>query len=350
MRGGEKVLEALCELYPQADIYTHVYDPKNISSTIKKHQIKTTFIQHLPRASKWYQNYLPLMPLALWFLNLRKYDLVISSESGPAKGVRLNEKATYICYCHSPMRYVWDLFDEYYRSVGLFKKLMMIICMKPLRIWDRWTSKRVNQFIANSTIVQKRILDCYGRDSVVIHPPVDVYHFNIEESVGDYYLLFGQLIQYKRPDLAIEAFNESARKLVVIGQGGMLEALKKLAKSNIQFLGRLDDDEIRGYLTHCRALIFPGLEDFGIVPVEVMACGRPVIAYGKGGVLDTVVNGKTGIYFQEQTAQCLNEAIDQFEQSINQFNPQEIRKWTYKFSKKQFQYQFRELVSRLIKN
>ncbi len=350
MRGGEKVLEALCELYPQADIYTHVYDPKNISSTIKQHQIKTTFIQRLPRAIQWYQNYLPLMPIALRFLNLKKYDLVISSESGPAKGVRLNEDAMYVCYCHSPMRYVWDLFDEYYRSVGLFKKLMMLLCMKPLRIWDRWTSKRVNQFVANSTTVQKRIFDCYQRDSVVIHPPVDIDHFQIQQSMGDYYLLFGQLIQYKRPDLAIEAFNQSGRKLVVIGQGGMLEALKKKAKPNIQFLGRLDDDQIRGYLASCKALIFPGLEDFGIVPVEVMACGRPVIAYGKGGVLDTVVNGKTGIYFETQTAQALNDAIEHFEKSPNQFNPQAIREWTYKFSKEQFQSQFKELIGTLIKN
>lgn len=350
MRGGEKVLEALCELYPQADIYTHVYDPENISETIKKHQIKTTFIQRLPRATKWYQNYLPLMPIALRFLNLKKYDLVISSESGPAKGVRLSKGAMYICYCHSPMRYVWDLFDEYFRSVGLFKKIMMLLCMKPLRIWDRWTSKRVNQFVANSTTVQKRIFDCYQRDSVVIHPPVDIGYFQIEEPIDDYYLLFGQLIQYKRPDLAIQAFNQSGRKLVVIGQGSMHEGLKKLAKPNIQFLGRLDDGAIKGYLAHCKALIFPGLEDFGIVPVEVMACGRPVIAYGQGGVLDTVVDGKTGIYFREQTAQSLNAAIDQYEKSLSQFNSQAIREWTHKFSKEQFQSQFKELADQLLKS
>lgn len=350
MRGGEKVLEALCELYPDADIYTHVYDSSAISETIKRHRIKTSFIQRLPNAVAWYQNYLPLMPLALRFLNLKQYDLVISAESGPSKGVRLSKNALFICYCHSPMRYVWDLFDEYFRSVGLFKKMMMLICMKPLRIWDRWTSKRVNQFVANSTTVQKRILDCYQRDSVVIHPPVDIDYFQIQEPVSDYYLLFGQLIQYKRPDLAIEAFNQSGRKLVVIGQGGMLEGLKKLAKPNIQFLGRLDDVAIKRYLAHCKALVFPGLEDFGIVPVEVMACGRPAIAFGQGGVLDTVVDGKTGIYFREQTAQSLNEAIDQYEKSLNQFNPQAIREWTYKFSKNQFQNKFEELVDRLIKN
>jgi glycosyltransferase involved in cell wall biosynthesis len=348
MRGGEKVLEALCKLYPQADIYTHVYDPENISEAIKKHQIKTTFIQRLPRAIKWYQNYLPLMPLALWFLNLKKYDLVISSESGPAKGVQLNKEAMYICYCHSPMRYVWDLFDEYFRSVGLFKRMMMLICTKPLRIWDRWTSRRVNQFIANSTTVQKRILECYQRDSVVIHPPVDIDSFGIQGAIGDYYLLFGQLIQYKRPDLAVEAFNHSGRKLIVIGQGGMLDSLRKLAKPNVQFLGRLDDVAIKGYLAHCRALIFPGLEDFGIVPVEVMACGRPVIAFGQGGVLDTVINEKTGVYFKKQTVQSLNEAIDQYEKVSNQFNPEAIREWAHNFSKEKFQSQFKELTDRLM--
>ncbi|QWD33997.1 glycosyltransferase family 4 protein [Polynucleobacter paneuropaeus] len=347
MRGGEKVLEALCELYPDADIYTHVYDSSAISEMIKRHRIKTSFIQRLPNAVAWYQNYLPLMPLALRFLNLKQYDLVISAESGPSKGVRLSKNALFICYCHSPMRYVWDLFDEYYRSVGLFKKGMMLLCMKPLRIWDRWTAQRVDQFVANSTTVQRRIQNCYGRESIVIHPPVDLEAFQISSKADDYYLLFGQVIQYKRPDLAIEAFNASGRKLIVVGQGNMLKDLKKIAKSNIQFMGRLEDSQIQKLVSQCKALIFPGLEDFGIIPVEVMSSGRPVIAYGQGGVLDTVMDGETGIFFADQTVASLNAAIDQYENTADQFIPEIIKTSTEKFSKMQFKLKFTDLVKSL---
>lgn len=347
MRGGEKVLEALCELYPEADIYTHVYDPRNISETIKRHHIKTSFIQRLPNAIAWYQNYLPLMPFALRFFNLKQYDLVISAESGPSKGMRLSKNALHICYCHSPMRYVWDLFDEYFRSVGLFKKGMMLLCMKPLRIWDRWTAKRVDQFIANSTTVQRRIRDCYGRESIVIHPPVDLEAFQISSKVDDYYLLFGQVIQYKRPDLAIKAFNASGRKLIVVGQGNMLNDLMKIAKPNIQFMGRLEDSQIQRLVSQCKALIFPGLEDFGIIPVEVMSSGRPVIAYGQGGVLDTVIDGQTGIFFSEQTVASLNAAIDKYEKTGDQFIPKNIQASTEKFSKAQFKTQFTDLIKKL---
>lgn len=349
MRGGEKVLEALCELYPQADIYTHVYDPENISEAIKKHQIKTTFIQRLPKAIKWYQNYLPLMPIALWFLNLKKYDLVIGLESGPTKGVRVSKNALVINCCFTPMRYIWDLFDEYFSSVGAFKKLMMLLCVGPLRIWDKQSSKRVDQFISISKIVQERVKNCYGRESVIIYPPVEVDSFAIASKVDDYYLMFGQLVSYKKPQLAVEAFNQSGKKLIVIGQGEQLARLKKMANSNIQFLGRLDDAEIKDFLAGCKALIFPGLEDFGIVPVEAMASGRPVIAYGKGGALDTVVDGKTGVYFHEQTVDSLNQAIEQFERNTSQFNSEEIRNWSRKFSKDQFKKQFKELVDRLMK-
>ncbi|MBU3593265.1 glycosyltransferase [Polynucleobacter sp. 71A-WALBACH] len=348
MRGGEKVLEALCELYPQADIYTHVYDPENISEAIKKHHITTTFIQKLPKAIQWYQNYLPLMPFALWFLNLKNYDLVIGLESGPTKGARLSKNAICINCCFTPMRYIWDLFDEYYASVGIFKKLMMLLCVKPLRWWDVFTSKRVDLFISISTIVKKRVKNCYGRDSVIIYPPVEVDSFKISPNIGDYYLMFGQLVSYKRPQLAVEAFNASGKKLIVIGQGELLGGLKKIAQPNIEFLGRLDDDSIRSYLSNCKALIFPGLEDFGIVPVEAMASGRPVIAYGQGGALDTVVDGKTGVFFQEQTVHGLNQAIETFEKNARQYKPIEIREWARKFSKEHFQHQFLELVKPLL--
>lgn len=350
MRGGEKVLESLCEIYPHADIYTHVYDPNNISLTIKKHQIKTTFIQALPNSRRWYQNYLPLMPFALWLLNLKKYDLVISLESGPSKGVRVNPLAVHICCCFTPMRYVWDLFDEYFQGASLLKKIAMIFLIKPLRIWDKASAKGVTQFVAIAEIVKSRIRKTYDRDAVIIYPPVDIDGFNISPVVDDFYLLFGQLVSYKKPRLAIEAFNQSGRRLVVIGQGELLDDLKKIAKPNIQFLGRLSDAEIKRYLSTCKALVFPGLEDFGIVPVEVMASGRPVIAFAEGGALDTVVSGKTGVFFEEQTVNALNEAIDWFESHQKQFNSIDIKEWTKKFSKENFKKQFQAFASQLLQN
>lgn len=349
MRGGEKVLEALCEMYPEADIYTHVYEPVNISPTIKKHRIQTTFIQLLPNARKWYQNYLPLMPFALWMLNLKKYDLVISLESGPAKGVRVSKSAIHICCCFTPMRYIWDMFDEYYHSASFFKKVAMLLLVKPLRIWDQASAKGVTQFIAIAGIVKSRIFQCYNRDSIIIYPPVAIDSFTISQAIGDFYLMFGQLVSYKKPQLAVEAFNQSGKKLIVIGQGELLDELKKMARPNIQFLGRLDDGQIKQYLSTCKALIFPGLEDFGIVPVEAMASGRPVIAYGQGGALDTVVDGKTGIYFQEQTVQSLNQAIEAFELNPDKFSPIEIKGWTGKFSKEHFKQQFQDCVDALIR-
>jgi glycosyltransferase involved in cell wall biosynthesis len=350
MRGGEKVLEALCELYPEADIFTHVYDSTNISSLIKKHHIQTTFIQSLPNARKWYQNYLPLMPFALRLLNLKKYDLIISLESGPAKAVKVGPNTLHICCCFTPMRYLWDLYDEYYESARWFKKIAMVLLLKPLRIWDKASAKGVDQFIAISEIVKTRIKQTYGRDSIIIYPPVDVESFKVSEEIGDFYLLFGQLVSYKKPQLAVEAFNQSGKKLIVIGQGELLADLQKVAKPNIQFLGRLDTADIKCYLSSCRALIFPGLEDFGIVPVEVMASGRPVIAYGQGGALDTVIDGRTGLYFTEQTIESLNDAVERYEAQSEEFGPLVIKEWTKKFSKAHFKHQFTKCVSRLTDN
>lgn len=350
MRGGEKVLEALCELYPQADIYTHVYDAEHISPIINKHHIKTTFIQSLPNARRWYQNYLPLMPFALWLLNLKKYDLVISLESGPAKAVRVSPSAVHICCCLTPMRYVWDLFNEYFQGANLFKKIAMLLLIKPLQIWDKASAKGVTQFVAISEIVKSRILKTYDRNSVIIHPPVDTDTFAIAPIIGDFYLMFGQLVGYKKPKLAVEAFNQSGKKLIVIGQGELLSDLQNIAKPNIQFLGRLSDEEIRRYLSTCQALIFPGLEDFGIVPVEVMASGRPVIAYGQGGALDTVVDKKTGVFFEEQTVDSLNEAIQWFEMHRDEFDPAEIKEWTTKFSRENFKKQFHDFANELLVN
>ena len=318
MRGGERVLEALCRMYPQADIFTHVYDPERISETIKAHKITTTFIQRLPKAKRWYKAYLPLMPLALEQLDLTGYDLVISSESGPAKGVVAAPDAAHICYCHSPMRYVWDMYPQYTRGAGLFKRLLMAPLIHYLKMWDRSTAAGVDAFAANSSFIARRIERCWRREAEVIAPPVDVDAF-APAQVGqreDFYLLFGQLVDYKRADLAVRAFSRAGapqRRLVVIGEGEQMALLKKLAGPNVSLLGHQPMSVVRDHLSRCRALIFPGLEDFGIVPVEALACGAPVIAYGRGGVLDSLEDGVTGVFFHEQTEEALLDAMARFE-------------------------------------
>ena len=318
MRGGERVLEALCRMYPQADIFTHVYDPAHISETIKAHRVTTTFIQRLPRAARWYKGYLPLMPMALEQLDLTGYDLVISSESGPAKGVVAAPDAAHICYCHSPMRYVWDMYPQYTRGANLIKRLAMAPLIHYLKMWDRSTAAGVDAFAANSSFIARRIERCWRREAEVIPPPVDVDAFALgpADKREDFYLLFGQLVDYKRADLAVRAFSRaggSKRRLVVIGEGEQMPLLKKLAGSNVSLLGRQPLAVVREHLSRCRALIFPGLEDFGIVPVEALACGTPVIAYGRGGVLDSLQDGVTGVFFKEQTEQALLDAVARFE-------------------------------------
>jgi glycosyltransferase involved in cell wall biosynthesis len=310
MRGGEKVLEALCQLFPEADIFTHVYDPGLESETIRGHKIVTTFINSLPRARRYYKHYLPLMPLALEQIDLRGYDLVISSESGPAKGIIPPAGAVHICYCHSPMRYVWNMFHDYREHAGWFRRLMMPPLCHYLRIWDATASMRVDRFIANSATVAARIEKYYRRDAEVIHPPVNVELFESVPpgQVEDYYLMAGELVAYKRPELAVEAFNALGRRLIVIGGGEMLAEIRKLAGPTVTIMGQQPFSVLRHHYARCRALVFPGEEDFGMIPVEVMASGRPVIAYGRGGVTESVTAGVSGLFFEEQTAAAIERA------------------------------------------
>ncbi|MGO0305868.1 glycosyltransferase [Endozoicomonas acroporae] len=350
VRGGEKVLEAICELYPNTDIFTHVYDSDHfIDSIIYKHNINQSLISKLPFAKRNYQSYLPLMPIALEELDLRGYDLIISSESGPAKGIIPPPGVPHICYCHSPMRYAWDMYHEYKSKAGFLKRMLMPPLMHYLRRWDQATAAQVTQFIANSNFVAKRIKTYYSRDSIVINPPVSFDEFQLSESDGDYYLLLGQLVGYKRADLAVEAFNLSAKKLIVIGDGEQLHDLKKSARANVQILGRQPFSVIKEHLSQCKALIFPGVEDFGIVPLEAMASGRAVIAFKKGGALETVVDGLSGLFFEEQTAQSLNNAILKFETNEHKFNKIEIREHARKFDKDRFKEEFKSLVDKVIR-
>ena len=323
MRGGEKVLAALGEMFPEADVFTHALGRamrdqvkvKGEGEQWNGHSVDESFIASLPFGRKWTQAYLPLMPLANRRFDLSGYDLIISSESGPIKGIRKPSGARHICYCHTPMRYVWDMYDEYYRMAGLGGKLAMKLFTPYLRKEDLKSAESVDQFVANSRFVADRIKRIYGRDAAVVYPPVDVGFFSGSYEKGDYYLLAGQLIGYKRPDLAIAACVKMGRKIVVIGNGNQRAALEKQYAANplVTFLGRVSDDELKATYGGAKALIFPGLEDFGIVPVEAQAAGTPVIAYGRGGALETVKDGETGLFFPEQTVESLDAAIESFE-------------------------------------
>ena len=318
MRGGERVLEALCRMFPGADIYTHVLDPAAISPLLASHKIETTFINRLPKAGRWYKSYLPLMPAALEALDLTGYDLIISSEAGPAKGIIPGPNAVHLSYVHSPMRYIWDQYHVYRRNAGPVARLSMLPISHWLRMWDVTSAARVDRFVANSHFVARRIGKYYRRPADVVFPPVavDLFAPAPASELDDFYLWAGELVSYKRPDVAIDAFVKSGRRLVVIGDGPDRRALERRAEgSRIEFLGKTDFDRLRSYMARCRALVFPGEEDFGIIPVEVQASGRPVIALGSGGVLDSVVDGETGMFFDQPTSDALNDAIERFEAS-----------------------------------
>ena len=299
-RGGEQVLSALGRLLPGADLYTHAFGPKmrtpGEDGVWEGHRVRETFIARLPFGRRRPQAYLPLMPAAVRRLKLDGYDLIVSSESGPIKGVQKPKDARHVCYCHTPTRYLWDLYDEYYRSAGLFGKIAMKLFTPYLRRADLKSAESVDTFVANSAFVAERIKRIYGRDSMVVHPPVDVEFFgDCVRGAGDYYLFAGAPVKYKRLDLARAACARLGRRLVVAGGGGFTR------------------EDLRTAYAGARALLFPGVEDFGIVPVEAQAAGTPVIAYGVGGARETVVEGETGLFFAEQTVESLCSAIEEFE-------------------------------------
>ncbi|MBO5482582.1 MAG: glycosyltransferase [Spirochaetaceae bacterium] len=338
MRGGEKVLEELCKLFPQADIFTNVYDESKISDTIKSHKIFTTKINKWPMAKKLYQKYMPFMPKALMDLDLTGYDLVISSESGPAKGVVPSPNAFHLCYCHTPMRYLWDMYHEYFRKSNPIVKFFMKSMIPSLRLWDVMSSNLVDCFVANSHYVQARIKRYYNRDAKVIFPPCDIEKYgNNQRNPKDFYLFFGQLVGYKRADLAIEACIKSGRKLVVIGDGKSKEAQKYANTGLITFTGRVSDEEVAKYLSEAKALIFPGIEDFGIIPVEANAAGCPVLAYKEGGAIDSIKENETGLFFEEQTAESIIECMNKFEQIESSFTNRDVfANHVKQFSKEEF--------------
>ena len=311
------MLEALLEMFPDADIYTHVYDPKAVSSLIKNHRIFTSRINRLPFAKKLYRLYMPLMPNALMDFNLQGYDLVISSEAGPAKGVVPNPNAYHICYCHSPMRYLWDMYHEYFKGTNPFVRFFMKRLIPSLRLWDITSANMVDRFITNSNYTAKRIRRVYNRDAEVVYGPAPIEKFlNVERKPSDYYLFFGQITGYKRADIAIEACVKSGRKLIVAGAGAKKKDVKKYGKTGlVAFKGRVSDEEAAALFAGARALLYPGIEDFGLVPVEANAASCPVIAFRGGGALETVKENVTGLFFNEQTPESLVAAMDKFEQN-----------------------------------
>ncbi|MBE0069265.1 glycosyltransferase [Thermoanaerobacterium thermosaccharolyticum] len=344
--GAEKVVLALHNIYKDAPVYTMSYNPSKMSEEFKDINVKTSFIQHLLLGNKKHQLFLPFMPYAFEQFDFSGYDVVLTSSSSCAKGIITPVNTINICYCHTPTRYLWDMYHEYIKDLNPFIKWYVIRNLHKLRMWDRLSAERVDYFIANSNFVAKRIKKYYMKDSKVIFPPVDTDFFTLgnNEDIDNYYLVISRLVPYKRIDLAVKAFNQLGLKLKIAGVGSELKELKKIAKPNIEFLGYVSNEEARELLRHCRAFIFPGLEDFGITPVEAQACGRPVVAYGEGGVLDTVIDGKTGILFKEQNVEGLISAVKVFEKNIDKFDSKYIRKHAEKFSTDRFAKEIKEFV------
>lgn len=347
-RGGEKVLKALYEMFPQAVIFTHVFDRDAVNPIFHNAPVRTSSIARLPLAKSKYQLYLPFMPMALEGLDLQDFDLVISTESGPAKGIIPAPHAKHFCYVHSPMRYIWNMYADSMRRSNIAVRTLFPLFANHLRTWDVTSAARVDTFAANSSAVQARIARYWRRDSEIIPPPVATADFPLTPQHEGFYLYVSELVDYKRADIVIDAFSAAKRPLVVIGDGPQMRELRRRAGHTVKFLGRVDFATLRAHYAACRAFVFAAEEDFGIVPVEAMACGKPVIALGKGGALDTVKPGLSGILFPEQSAQALNAALSAFEANASAFDPYRIRAHAETFDVRVFKAQMAQAISRLI--
>ena len=342
MRGGEKVVEALCRMLPDADLFTLFYDPERVSETIRARRVTASYLNPLRRH---YRSLLPLMPMALESFDLRGYDLIVSSESGPAKGVLAPSTARHVCYCHTPMRYLWDLYPAYRNewTASAWKRALMAPLANYLRLWDYSTAARVDEFVANSANVARRIWKTYRREARVIYPPVNVEAFYWKEP-EDYYLIVSELVAYKRIDAAVRAFSKSGRRLRIVGQGPEYGSLRRLARGNVEFCGRVTDDELRELYARSRALLLPGEEDFGMTPVEALASGKPVILLGRGGALESVPLSDPVGGVMYDSPEKLAEAVEKFERMESGIAPERLREWAGRFCEKNFVEQMRGVL------
>jgi glycosyltransferase involved in cell wall biosynthesis len=343
--GAERVLEALKELFPDAPVYTSMYGAELMPAAYRSWDIRTSFMQRLPGVTRHHQWYLMLYPLAFEGFDFTGYDLVISNKSAFCHGIITPPEALHVCYCLTPTRFVW-MYDAYRQreGIGRFSDAILRLLIPWLRLWDQAAAQRVDQFLAISRTVQQRIRKFYRRDSEIIYPPVDTDRFRpAGRPPGDYFLIVSRLIPYKRIDLAVEAFTRLGLPLWIAGDGRDRAVLERRAGPNVRFLGRVSDDEKVSLLQDCRAFVFPGLEDFGIAPLEAMACGRPVIAYAGGGALDSVIEGKTGLFFHEQMAEALARAVQSFKAA--DFDPADCRAQAERFSRPIFQQQLKTFIA-----
>jgi glycosyltransferase involved in cell wall biosynthesis len=363
MRGGEKCLEVFCELWPDADLFTLVHVPGSVSAVIERHRIITSLVQRLPGSARGYRYYLPLMPTAIESLDLSPYDLVLSSSHCVAKGAISRPDALHVAYIHAPMRYVWDLWPLYFPPHGRLTRALIPLVLNYLRTWDVASAQRVDRFVANSHFVARRIAKYYRREAAVIYPPVDTAFFTPGQSTGDYYLMVTALVPYKGVDLAIQAFNALRRPLKIIGSGPLAAKLRAMAGTHVELLGWRSNEELRQYYAACRAVIFPAPEDFGIVPLEANAAGRPVIALGQGGALETVRPANdpsnpgavlphpgtspapTGVLFFQRTPEALQAAVRFFEAHAGLFNPAALRCHAQQFDRSVFTQRLQQFLA-----
>ena len=345
MRGGEKCLEVLCELFPDADLYTLIHEKGKLSKIIESMKISTSFIQHMPFGLKKYRHYLPLFPLAIEQFNLNGYDLIVSSSHCVAKGVKHDDSVYHISYVHSPMRYVWDQFDTYFRQprTSMLVRIGAEATRSYLQHWDSKTSKRVDTFICNSQNIRRKIRDYYNRESQVIHPPVDLSFFRPGGAKDSFYLMVGAFAPNKRVDLAVKAFNQLKLPLKIAGRGQDEAYCRSIAEENIEFHGTLSNKKLLELYQQARSLVFPGEDDFGIIPLEAQACNTPVIAYASGGALETVTD-KTGIFFSDQNEEALCEAVQEMERRWKNFSPEIFSNQTKLFRRENYKEQMAAVI------
>jgi glycosyltransferase involved in cell wall biosynthesis len=347
--GAERVLAVLHEMFPRAPIFTSIVDRSILGSELANADVRPSWMQMLPGWRKHFKKYLLFYPKAIESFDLREYDLVISSSSAFAKGAVKGGNALHVCYCYTPMRFAWD-YENYIEKEDLPfpSRRILPLAIKRLRKWDLNTSSRPDRYVAISSVVQARIRKAYGRESEVIFPPVEVQRFHRTEHPGNFFLIVSRLSSYKRLDLAIRAFNVLGLPLKIIGSGPSLDSLKKLAGPNVDFLGRISDAELADYYAACKALVFPGVEDFGLVPLEANASGRPVIAFQGGGALDTILPGINGLFFAEPSIESLVEAVQTVENGRFVFRPDRIREHALRFDKAVFKEKFQKFLRELL--